>query len=194
MPMELKGHQLPFQKPKGKSLRKATQVLIPLTQHYGAAAQKNTSNDSLEAIYLLRLELMDMKLAMNMSQPPQQPLTSTALLSMTSQNPTGVMSPGMPPGSTPMMNLPVFKPGTTIRIYPMCMQIIMVPPAMRHWNPSQYGMPRDCSLKQSPPRSHLYRIFCMNTISCSWQSQKPGIGIRKMLSWEFKATPCFAKI
>ena len=37
------------------------------TQHYGAAAQKNTSNDSLEAIHLLRLELMDMKLAMNIS-------------------------------------------------------------------------------------------------------------------------------
>ena len=31
MPVELKGHQLPFQKPKGKSLRKATLVPIQST-------------------------------------------------------------------------------------------------------------------------------------------------------------------
>ena len=83
-----------------------------------AAVQMNIPNDFLKAIRLLRLELMeaiDTKLAMNMSQAPQQPVTSTAPLTVTSQNPTGVMPPGMPPGmpmvyplpgSTPMMYLP----------------------------------------------------------------------------------------
>ena len=141
--------------PKRRQERRKGNQTTEQPRHAQGTSIPSTPNDFLDAIRLLKQEMMeaiDLKLAMAISQEAQRPARSTVQPVVTSQMPMNhggvlpqgnAMAPGMPagmpmiyptPGSptpvTPGMYLPVTQARAPTSMYPMYMQMGL--PPMRH--------------------------------------------------------------